>query len=284
MLTDTFIAPDLDVDLYLPQPATVLAQTLLTPTEMLFEVRLDSGRDLGHLPGQFVEVTVPLAGEAPISISSSPDRSGTFELMVRRAGRVTAAMHDRGVGAKLGIRGPFGTHFPVDTAMRGHDVVFIAGGIGLAPLRSAIHYVLAHRADYGGVTILYGAKSPSERLFVDELAAWVARDDVRCMQTVDRADGNWRGEVGVITKLIPSAGIEPKRVVVVCCGPPIMYKFVVVSLYAVDVPDQSIFVSLERRMKCGIGKCGHCQIGGLYACTDGPVFNYGDIVHVEEAL
>ena len=282
MLTDAPIAPDLD--LYLPQPATVLSQTLLTPTEMLFEVRLDSGRDLGHLPGQFVEVTVPLAGEAPISISSSPDRTGTFELMVRRAGRVTATLHERGVGAKLGIRGPFGTHFPVDTAMRGRDIVFIAGGIGLAPLRSAIHYVLEHRADYGGVTVLYGAKSPAERLFVDELAAWVARDDVKCMQTVDRADGNWRGEVGVITKLIPAAGIDPKRAVVVCCGPPIMYKFVVVSLYAVDVPDQNIFVSLERRMKCGIGKCGHCQIGGLYTCTDGPVFNYGDIVHVEEAL
>lgn len=282
MLTEALAMPG--TDLYLPQPATIVSQTLLTPTEMLFEVRLDSGRDLGHMPGQFVEVTVPVAGEAPLSLASSPDSKGAFDLVVRRAGRVTAALHERSAGAKLGIRGPFGTHFPVDTVLRGQDVVFIAGGIGLAPLRSAIHYVLNHRGDYGNVTILYGAKSPAERLFADELAEWARRGDVKCMETVDRADANWRGSTGVITKLIPHAGIDASRAIIVACGPPIMYKFVVVSLYAVDVPDERIYVSLERRMKCGIGKCGHCQIDGLYACTDGPVFNYADIVGLEEAI
>jgi NAD(P)H-flavin reductase len=271
-------------DLYLPRSATVVSKTMLTPAEMQFDVRFDNGQDLGHMPGQFAEVTVPGVGEAPISISSSPDRRGGFDLVVRRAGRLTAAMHECPTGAKLGIRGPFGTHFPVDGAMKGKDVVFIAGGIGLAPLRSAIHYVLNHRRDYGNVTILYGTKSPPERLFVDELAQWAGRPDVKFMETVDRPDANWRGNVGVITTLIPKAGIDASKAVVVACGPPIMYKFVVVSLYAVDVTDEKIFVSLERRMKCGVGKCGHCQINGLYACLDGPVFNYADIVRVQEAV
>jgi NAD(P)H-flavin reductase len=271
-------------DLYLPQPATVVSQTVLTPNEMLFEMRFDSGQELGHMPGQFVEVTVPGVGEAPISISSSPDRKGTFELVVRRAGRVTEAMHASSEGAKFGIRGPFGTHFPVDEAMKGRDVVFIAGGIGLAPLRSAIHYVLNHRQDYGKVTILYGTKSPAERLFLGELADWSKRADLKFMETVDRGDAGWKGNVGVITTLIPRAEIDPAKAVIVACGPPVMYKFVVVSLYAVNVENEKIFVSLERRMKCGIGKCGHCQINGLYACMDGPVFNYADIVGSQEAI
>lgn len=271
-------------DLYLPQPATVISKTALTAAEMRFEMQLEGGADLGHMPGQFVEVSVPMVGEAPISVSSSPDRKGVFELVVRRAGRVTAAMHACETGTTLGIRGPFGTHFPVDGAMQGRDVVFIAGGIGLAPLRSAIHYVLNHRKDYGKVTVLYGTKSPAERLFIDDLADWEERPDVRFMETVDRGDARWKGSVGVITKLIPLADIDPKKSVIIACGPPIMYKFVVVSLYAIEVTDANIWVSLERRMKCGVGKCGHCQVNGLYACLDGPVFNYGDIVGIQEAI
>lgn len=271
-------------DLYLPQPATLLSKTVLTATEMLLQMRLDSGQELHHMPGQFVEVTVPGVGEAPISISSSPDETGYFELVVRRCGRVSSSIHACRTGEKLGIRGPFGTHFPVDGAMKGRDVVFVAGGLGLAPLRSAIHYVLNHRGDYGAVTILYGTKSPFERMFLDELDDWSRRPDVKFLETVDRGDVGWRGEVGVITKLIPQAKIDPAKSVVVCCGPPIMYKFVVVSLYALEIPDQNIWVSLERRMKCGVGKCGHCQINGLYACMDGPVFNYADIVGMPEAI
>lgn len=271
-------------DLYVPRPATIVSKTVLTDREMLFEVRLDAGGPLGHMPGQFIELTVPGVGEAPISVSSGPGRGETFELVVRRIGRLTAALHERPCGARIGIRGPFGTHFPVDGAMRGRNVLFVAGGIGLAPLRSAIHYVLDHRADYGKVMILYGTKAPAERLFADELAAWSVRPDLEFLETVDQADGAWKGHVGVITRLMPAAWIAAHRPVVVACGPPVMYKFVVVSLYAADVPDESIFVSLERRMKCGIGKCGHCQIDGLYACLDGPVFNFADLAHVREAI
>ncbi|MFA6134474.1 MAG: FAD/NAD(P)-binding protein [Phycisphaerae bacterium] len=271
-------------DLYLPRPASVVSREMMTSTETLFDVRLDSGQELDHWPGQFVEVTVPGFGEAPISVSSSPDRKGGFHLVVRKTGRVTAAMHDCPEGTTLGIRGPFGTHFPVDGAMRGRDVVFIAGGIGLAPLRSAIQYVLEHRKDYGRVSILYGTRMPSERLFVDELTHWTRRDDVELLETVDRSDGQWKGTVGVITTLIPKVKIDPAKTLVVACGPPVMYKFVILSLYDVGLSDESIYVSLERRMKCGVGKCGHCQINGLYACTDGPVFKYADILHVQEAI
>ena len=236
------------------------------------------------MPGQFVELTVPGVGEAPISVSSSPDREGVFELVVRRAGRVTAALHERPSGTKLGIRGPFGTHFPVDGAMKGQNLLFLAGGIGLAPLRSAIQYVLNHRPDYGKVMILYGTKTPAERLFLQELADWSRRSDVEFRDTVDKADAGWKGQVGVITKLLPAAWIAANRPVVIACGPPVMYKFVVVSLYASEVADRSIYVSLERRMKCGVGKCGHCQIDGLYACMDGPVFNFADLARVKEAI
>jgi NAD(P)H-flavin reductase len=271
-------------DLYLPQPATIVSKTVLTATEMMFAVQLDSGEQLGHMPGQFVEVTVPGVGEAPISISSSPDRMESFELVVRRAGRMTAAMHDRRCGEKLGIRGPFGTHFPVDGVMKGRNVLFLAGGIGLAPLRSAIQYVLNHRVDYGNVAVLCGTKSPAERMFLDELADWSRRPDVEFKETVDKGDSGWKGNVGVVTKILPTAWIAANKPVVAACGPPVMYKFVVVSLYAAEVPDQSIYVSLERRMKCGIGKCGHCQIDGLYVCMEGPVFNFADLVRVREAI
>ena len=276
--------PSSSADLYVPQPATLVSKTVLTAKEMLFEIRPDSGEELGHMPGQFVEVTVPGVGEAPISIASSPDRKDGFELVVRRVGRVTGALHEWAVGRKVGIRGPFGTHFPVDGAMRGRDVVLIAGGCGLAPLRSAIQYVLNHRGDYGKVAILYGCKSPPERMLLEELSDWTGRTDLKFMETVDRGDANWKGNVGLITALIPSVGIDPSRATVVICGPPIMYKFVVVSLYAAGVSDENIFLSLERRMKCGIGKCGHCQIDGLFACMDGPVFNYADVVRVREAI
>jgi sulfhydrogenase subunit gamma (sulfur reductase) len=271
-------------DLYLPEPATVVSKSALTAAEMLFEIRLDSGAELNHMPGQFVEVTVPGVGEIPISVSSSPDRQGTFELVVRRVGRVTTAMHGRGGGDKLGIRGPFGTHFPVDGALKGRNLLFIAGGIGLAPLRSAIHYVLNHRQDYGEVTILYGTKVPAERLFLDELADWSRRPDVNFQETADQPDAGWKGHTGVVTTLLPREWIAASKPLVVACGPPVMYKFVAISLYAAAVTNESIYLSLERRMKCGVGKCGHCQIDGLYVCMEGPVFHLADLAAVQEAI
>jgi len=271
-------------DVYLPQPADVLKAEPVTEMEMFFQFRLASGRPLGHMPGQFAEVSVPGIGEAPISISSSPQDAGGFEMVVRKAGNVTAAMHRLKAGDRVGIRGPFGTTFPVEDAMKGRDVLFICGGIGLVPVRSAIRYVLANRKNYGRVTILYGTKTPAERLFRQELADWQGRDDVDYHETVDRGDASWKGHVGVITTLLAKLKLEPARTAAIICGPPVMYKFVLLELFTLKLSHESIYVSLERHMKCGVGKCGHCQINGLYVCQDGPVFKYADVEGFPEAI
>ena len=250
----------IEKSIYVPESATIVKSEPMTQMERFFELRLDSGQDLNHMPGQFVAISIPGIGEAPISISSSPDHKGAFQLVVRQAGRLTSALHKRPPGTKVGVRGPFGTHFPVEQ-MKGKDIVFITGGIGLVPVRSAIHYVLNRRQDYGNVSILFGTKSPPERLFVDELASWATRDDV-----------------------IHKANFDPSKTDFIVCGPPVMYRFVILELMAKGVPNDHIYVSLERRMKCGVGKCGHCQINGLYACQDGPVFRYSDVVEVQEAI
>lgn len=273
-------------DVYRPEPATVLKNEPMTATENFFEFKLDSGQDLGHMPGQFAEVSLAGIGEAPISISSSPTQAGIFQMVVRKAGNVTGKLHSLAPGAKVGFRGPFGTTFPVNREMKGKDILFICGGIGLVPVRSAINYVLHNRQDYGKVTILFGSKSPAERLFLDELAAWTKRDDVNFLETVDRSDPEkkWQGNVGVITTLVPDINLDITKTVALVCGPPIMYKFVMIELEKVQLPHQQIYLSLERHMKCGVGKCGHCQINNLYVCQDGPVFKYSDITEVREAI
>lgn len=272
-------------DIYRPRPATLLRVQALTKQEMFFEVKLNSGEPLGHWPGQFVQVSVPGFGEAPFSISSSPTRGDSFELVVRRVGVVSGALHRLRPVDQVGIRGPFGTHFPVEGAMKGHDLLFLAGGIGLVPLRSAIQYVLDRRSDYGRIMILIGSRTSADRLFVDEIESWRrSTTDITVLETVDHRDSHWPGIEGVITMLLPLVRLNPARTVALICGPPIMYKFVIVELKKSGVPETAIYVSLERRMKCGVGKCGHCQIEHLYACRDGPVFRVSDITDVEEAF
>ncbi|MEA2008585.1 MAG: FAD/NAD(P)-binding protein [Chloroflexota bacterium] len=254
-----------------------------TTLEKVFTIESPNG-ELGHEPGQFVMVSVLGIGEAPISISSSPSRSnGKFELCVRKVGEVTNALHAMEPGTKIGIRGPFGAGFPIEK-MRGKDILFAPGGLGLAPLRSLINQVMDERASFGRVTILYGAKDPEALLYRDELEEWVERDDIECLITVDNGDETWDSNVGVITTLFPKINIDPLNTIAVTCGPPIMYRFVLMELLGKDIPESQIYLSLERRMKCGVGKCGHCQIEGLYCCQDGPVFNYAKIKGFEEAL
>ena len=269
---------------YVPTMARLLQVEQITELEKVFTLELPDGHSLGNEPGQFVEVSLFGIGEAPISISSSPSRSnGTFELCVRRVGDVTNALHQMEPGAMLGIRGPFGNPFPV-AEMNGKDILFAAGGLGLAPLRSLINEVLDQRGLFGRVIILYGTKQPSEILFKDELAEWAERDDVEFHMTVDRGDEDWKGNVGVITTLFPKITVNSRATVAATCGPPIMYRFVLMELLGKGIPETQIYLSLERRMKCGVGKCGHCQINGLYCCQDGPVFRYADVKGLEEAL
>jgi sulfhydrogenase subunit gamma (sulfur reductase) len=269
--------------LYQPTMAEMVKIEQLNENTKLFTLYLQEGRDLGQRAGQFVGVSVFGIGEAPISVTSSPTRNGTFELCVRQVGDVTGALHRMAPGSKVGIRGPFGNGFPLDK-MRGKDLLFAPGGIGLPPLRSVINQVLDERESFGRVIILYGARNPSELLFKDELAHWEARDDVEFHVTVDRGDESWTGNVGVITTLFPKITINPRNTVAMTVGPPIMYRFVLMELLSKGIQDGRIFLSLERRMKCGLGKCGHCQINNVYVCQKGPVFSYAQLKELPEAI
>jgi NAD(P)H-flavin reductase/formate hydrogenlyase subunit 6/NADH:ubiquinone oxidoreductase subunit I len=270
---------------YVPKLATIVKKTPMTGKETLFEIRLDNGSILNQVPGQFVQVSVFGVGEAPISVTSSPTQKGTFQLCVRKIGSVTTGLHMLNVGDKIGIRGPFGHGFDTEF-LKGKDLLFVAAGLGIAPLRSLLNYVLYNRADYGKVVVLYGCKEPRELLFGDEMVALEKRDDVEYLPTVDWCPENevWEGNIGVITTLIPQVKFDPENTYAIVVGPPIVYKFVISDLKKRNVPDDHIILSLERRMKCGVGKCGHCQINQIYVCKDGPVFNYAKIKGVPEAL
>ena len=270
-------------DIYLPQLATVQDTAEMNDTDRYLRLSMDDG-PFDYIPGQFVEVSIAGVGEAPITISSSPTQKGGFELVVRRIGNVTNAIHALKPGDKLGIRGPLGKGiYPVEEA-RGRDVVFICGGLGLVPQRSFINYVLDNRADYGQVTILQGCKCYDQRLFVSEVEAWDKRDDAVLLETLDEPDQRWKGNVGVVTSLVSKVQTDWKTAVVSVCGPPVMYKFVLMALEEFDVPHENIFLNLERKMKCGVGKCGHCQINDVYVCIDGPVFRYTDLATMPEAI
>jgi NAD(P)H-flavin reductase len=271
--------------LYVPKPAEIRKVERVSPQERLFELRFLDGTALGHRPGQFVEVSVYGIGECPISVSSSPTKAGGFELVIRKVGNVTGALHNLSAGDRVGIRGPFGRGFDTEF-LKGKDILFVGGGIGMVPMRSLIQYVLDHRAEYGRVTILYGCREPAELLFPGERVDWTVRDDVDYRVTVDRCapDDGWTGNVGVITTLIPGLEFDPGKTYAVIVGPPIMYRFVIRSLYEKDLSDDHMILSLERRMKCGVGKCGHCQMGDKYVCQDGPVFYYSEIKHLKGAI
>ncbi len=282
----TVMEPTPQTDVYLPHPAVILETTPMTGNEMLFKIRSESGQPLNYKPGQFMQVSVPGYGEAPISIASSPTRHGpdTLEMVVRKVGSVTNALHQLGKGDRIGMRGPYGTNFPVYEPMRNRDALFVLGGIGSCPVRSAIQYVLDKREDYGEVTILLGSRRPADRLFVDELHEWKQREDVTVLETVDVADPSWGGQVGVITTLFSQVTVYPSRTVAIVCGPPVMYKFVLLELDKLKIPRDRIYMSLERHMRCGVGKCGHCQMEHIYVCQKGPVFNYADIAGIKEAI
>jgi len=276
--------PRVDDQLFTPELARIVKIESLTALERVFTLEFADGRSLGHRPGQFMEVSVFGIGEAPISISSSPSRSnGSFELCVRKIGDVTGALHQLNPGDLIGVRGPFGRGFPIEN-FRGKDMLFVPAGLGIAPLRSLINQVLDERALFGRVVILYGARNPSELLFKDELKEWAERSDVELLLSVDRGDGTWNGNIGVITTLFKHISVYPRNTVAVSCGPPVMYRFVLMELMGKGISEGNIYLSLERKMKCGIGKCGHCQINNVYACQSGPVFSYREIKGLEEAL
>jgi sulfhydrogenase subunit gamma (sulfur reductase) len=270
-------------DLYLPVMAEITAVRKLTALENLYTVRLPGGADLGHQPGQFVEVSIFGVGEAPFSVSSSPTRRGEFELGIRRVGMLTDVLAGYTAGQRIGIRGPYGHGIDVER-FRGRDVLIVAGGIGLVPMRSMINYVLDRPDEFGRLTICYGSRSDRELLFTDELERWRANPKVDLQVTVDHGSEACTGRTGVITTLLPGLELDLENLACCVCGPPIMYRYALLALRSRGVKEKDIWMSLERRMKCGVGKCGHCQINGSYVCQDGPVYHYPDIKALQEAL
>jgi NAD(P)H-flavin reductase len=257
---------------------TIVEAKQLTETERWFDIKLDDG-ELGHEPGQFIQVEMLGVGEVPISVSSSSTKKGSFELCVRAAGRVTNYMQTLDKGSVVTIRGPFGNPFPTKE-MEGKDLVFIAGGLGIVPLRSMINYAIDNRDKYGKIDIALGCRTPKEILFKEEIEKWENTDGINFTYTVDKCDPGWNGNVGLITTLIPGLEMDPAKTYAVVVGPPIMYKFVIAELLKKEIPAPQIIISLERHMKCGMGKCGHCQIDSpknYYCCKDGPTFTYEQV-------
>ena len=262
----------------------------LTQNENLYRVQiLDPGerKHFTFLPGQFIMLELPGIGEAPFSISSSPSRHGDIELCIRSAGNLTQYLSKVERGARVGLRGPFGTGFPMEK-MHGQNVLLIAGGLGLAPLRAPIAYVQENRSRFNAIDIIYGAKDPSQLLFTYQYDMWRA-DDINLSIIVEKPAAAWEGPVGMITKILEEMFKKRenaffKNTYAIVCGPPVMFKFVCTMLNQKDIPMQKMFVSLERRMHCGMGKCCRCNVGSTYTCLKGPVFDYWTVMNLKEAI
>ena len=269
-------------DVFVPMLGRVTEIVEMTARERFFRVELP--RPLGHGPGQFVMLSILGVGEAPISISCGPRADHVLEMVVRKVGSLTQALHGLKPGATVGVRGPYGHGFDL-ADFEGRDVLFVCGGLGLAPLRSLIQPVVAAPERFGRVTVVSGYRSPAEELYRDEARAWAATPGVDVIRTVDATQSMpWDGEVGLVTRPIAKLDMDPARTAVALCGPPVMYKFVIFELGMRGVPTEQIFVDLERRMKCGVGKCGHCQINSATCCQEGPVFRFSSLAELPEAL
>ncbi len=268
---------------YISRLANIARVARLTEKERLFQIAIEDGKPLAHLPGQFIMLSIPGYGEAPISISSPPDKGNCFEICVRAVGNLTNALHNLTKGDRLWVRGPYGKGFPLEN-IQGKDLLFIAGGIGLVPMRSLIKTVLDSRSFYGNIHLLYGVKNPDEILFKDELSEWEQAGNIQTTITIDRPHPLWKGHTGVVTTLLPTIRIDEAKTVAIVVGPHVMYKYVIMSLGDKRIAGHDIYLSLERRMKCGIGKCGHCQINSIYVCQEGPVFRLSDIRYLREAI
>lgn len=272
----------------MPEPARIVRTYYLTQDVKFFQVRfvnMEEALRFDFQPGQFAMLSVLGAGEAPFCISSTPSRPGLLEFCIRRAGTVTNALFRLEENSLIGLRGPYGNGFPVE-AMKGRDILIVEGGMGVAPLRSVLLYCLDNRDQFGRVAVLYGSKRPGEMIFRDEYFALKQRKDLECHLAVDADDtGKWTEIIGVVTKLFPLLKkVDPQNTYALVCGPPVMYKFVIRELIKLNIPKNQILMTLERRMKCGVGKCGHCAIDYIYTCLDGPVFTYWDVLHMRELI
>jgi NAD(P)H-flavin reductase len=248
----------------------------------LFQVELN-GASLDYQPGQFAFLSAFGVGEAPFGLASTAKRTSVLEFAIARVGTVTSALHSLEPGAVVGVRGPLGNSFPLQE-MQGKNIIVLGGGIGGAPLRPVIHTILDDRANYGQLSILWAARSPSLLVFTDEYDDWRAAPDTELHLTVDEGDPGWTGNVGLITQLLEQVAPSAKDAVAIICGPPIMIRFVILGLQKLGFADEQMIMTLEAKMKCGIGKCGRCNMGETFVCLDGPVFSYVQVSRFLESF
>lgn len=271
---------------YRPYLGTLVGIRDLATDIKLFQVELNDPEEregFTYRPGQFAFVSAFGVGEAPFCLTSTLSRSQTLEFAINKVGTVTGALHRLGEGDVVGIRGPFGNWFPLDE-MKGKNVILLGGGIGGAPLRPVIHTILDNRADYGKLTILWAARLPSLLIFTEEFDDWGAAPDTELHLTVDQGDETWTGNVGLITELLEKVAPSPENAVTITCGPPIMIKFTMLTLEKLGFAPEQNIITLEAKMKCGMGKCGRCNLGEKFVCTDGPVFSYAEVSRFLESF
>lgn len=260
---------------YLPTRAIIEKIIEETPDSKTFIMR-PLGKASGILkykPGQFVMLSLPGYGEAPFTFASCPNREARFQISIRRVGVLTNALHGLVEKDIVGVRGPYGNTFPLEKMQR-KDLLFVAGGCGIAPLRALIQYVFHHRKNYGKVEIIYGCRTSQDRFYKEEMESWKHAPDTKIHLTVDEPDESWGGACGVVCVLFPKIQLNPKAAMVFLCGPGVMIKFAIHDILKLGFKEKNIYASLERYMKCGIGKCGHCYAKGKYVCLDGPNFSY----------
>ena len=272
---------------FIPKAARIVRHYDLITDHRFFQIRhidMKKAMSFSYNPGQFIMLSIPGIGESPFSISSTPSRPGILELGVRKVGKLTDALFQKKDNDVVYIRGPYGNGFKMDQ-MVNRDIIIVAGGLGVIPLRSILYYVLDNRDHFKQIFFLYGTRTPNEFLFKTEFFQLKHRDDIECLYTVEKPNAEWTESVGLVTKLFKNLPeIDPHNTTAVVVGPPIMYKFVIDEFLKLKIPKNQIQLSLERRMKCGIGKCGHCAIEHLYTCMDGPVFTYWDTLHFRELI
>ncbi|SBV91003.1 Oxidoreductase FAD/NAD(P)-binding domain protein [uncultured delta proteobacterium] len=271
---------------YMPYIATLKEVVRETHNIMTFRVVFDDAeamKNFHYEPGQVGQLSLFGAGESTFVINSPPTRKEYLQFSVMRAGEVTAALHQLKAGDKVGVRGPLGNHFPYND-MKGKNIVFVGGGIGMAPLRTLLLYMLDNRDDYGKITLLYGAKSPDDMAFAYEIDEWRKAKNTEVVLTIDKEAEGWTEKVGLIPNVLLEMAPSTENAVAITCGPPIMIKFTLQALDKLGFKPEQIVTTLERRMKCGIGICGRCNIGDKYVCVDGPVFTYAELKEMVNEL
>ena len=269
---------------FLPYPARLRESRDLTPDVKLLRVELEDGREnFRYQPGQFAFLSAFGMGEAPFTFAGYPREAGVLEFAIRKVGTVSGALHELEEGEPLGVRGPFGNSFPLED-YRGKDIVIIGGGIGLAPLRPVIQAILARREEYGDLLIIYGARTPADLAFAHEFPSWAEAPRTRVELTVDRGNEGWSGRVALVPAVVKELKPSPQNTITITCGPPIMIRFVLAELKALNFAPQQIVTTLEAKMKCGLGKCARCNIGEKYICQDGPVFTLQEVASFLEQI